>query len=280
MIELEWSKTKSILIIGLILTNVILSLYLFSSDSLFSKGDISEDQSLKEVISILEKNNIYINMDSVNYYQIIQDLELEYEIYELDKIGKSIIDGDFEVDENAAYSDNERVEIYSNTEIVYENENNSTENSDADSKNAEIVADKFISKIGFSNDDKYIFSTSINDNTTTITYKQSYNGFFLEDTYMNVVVKGDTVVEFNRKWFKIKNVYDNNRRVIAPSKALFLFMDQFENSNSKIIITDISFGYKLDTGVINSNVASGDAFPYWRIRTESDKIYFIEAIEK
>lgn len=97
---------------------------------------------------------------------------------------------------------------------------------------------------------------------------------------MNVTISGDSVVTFNRKWFNVKNVYDNNRRVIAPSKALFLFMEKFEKSDEKIIITDISFGYKLDTGVINSNVASGDAFPYWRIRTESDKIYFIEAVEE
>jgi regulatory protein YycI of two-component signal transduction system YycFG len=276
----EWSKTKSILIIGLILTNSILALYLFSSDSLFSKGDISEDQSLKEVISILEKNNIYINMDSVNYYRIIQDLELEYENYDLEKLGRKVITEDYTSDGNKIYTRSKSIEIVSDTELLYRNNFETLDEKRLDLKDAESLASRFVSMIGFGSDDKYVFSTSIEDDTISIVYKQNYNGFFLEDTYMTVTIKGNNISEFRRKWFKINNVYDNNRRVIAPSKALFLFMEKFEDMDEKIVITDISFGYKLDTGVINSNVASGDAFPYWRIRTESDKIYFIEAVEK
>ncbi|MGB3368741.1 MAG: hypothetical protein WBA54_14695 [Acidaminobacteraceae bacterium] len=277
---MEWSKTKSILIIGLILTNIILSLYLFSSDSLFSKGDISEDQSLKEVITILEKNNIYINMDSVNYYRIIQDLELEYEGYDIEALSKKFLNGDLIVEENKISTLDKYIEIISNIELLYINSDKLDTNELVDLKEAYSIADRFISAVGFGSDDKYIFNTIKEDASITVVYKQNYNNFFLEDTYMKVTISGDNVVEFNRKWFNIDNVYDNNRRVIAPSKALFLFMERFEKSDEKIIITDISFGYKLDTGVINSNVASGDAFPYWRIRTESDKIYFIEALEK
>lgn len=277
---MEWSKTKSILIIGLILTNIILSLYLFSSDSLFSKGDISEDQSLKEVITILEKNNIYINMNSVNYYRFIQDLELEYEHYDIEALKDNFLDGEFMVEENKISSEGRYIEIISDIELSYVVNDEMENDIVVDIEDAKSIADRFISLVGFRSDDKKIFSTTIEDDRIKIVYKQDYNNFYLEESYMDVVVKGNRVIEFRRKWFDVKNVYDNNRRVIAPSKALFLFMEKFEKSDEKIIITDISFGYKLDTGVINSNVASGDAFPYWRIRTESDKIYFIEAVEE
>lgn len=277
---MDWSKTKSILIIGLILTNIILSLYLFSSDNLFSKGDISEDQSLKEVITILEKNNIYINMKSVNYYRIIQDLELEYEHYDVEALSEKFLTGDIIIDENKISSSNKYIEVISDIEFIYGDSSEISKNILVDEKEASQIANRFITSIGFGLDDKYLYNSITEGNQITLIYKQNYNNFFLEDTYMNVTISGDSVVAFNRKWFNVKNVYENNRRVIAPSKALFLFMEKFEKSDEKIIIIDISFGYKLDTGVINSSVASGDAFPYWRIRTESDKIYFIEAVEE
>lgn len=277
---MEWSKTKSILIIGLILTNIILSLYLFSSDSLFSKGDISEDQSLKEVITILEKNNIYINMDSVNYYRIIQDLELEYENYDIEKVSSKFLSGELTVENNKILAENKSLEVLSDIELSYVKADDNKSDQIIDIEMAHSIANRFISAAGFASDDRYIFNTIIENGLITVVFKQNYNNFYLEDTYMNVTLSGEDVIAFKRKWFKVKNVYDNNRRVIAPSKALFLFMEKFEKSDEKIIITDISFGYKLDTGVINSNVASGDAFPYWRIRTESDKIYFIEAVEE
>lgn len=277
---MEWSKTKSILIIGLILTNIILALYLFSSDSLFSKGDVSEDQSLKEVIAILEKNNIFINMDFVNYYRIIQDLELEYEGYDIDEISKKALDFDIVFDQNRAYSQDKSIDIISDIEFSYLDNEIIEGEEIVDISLAYDIAEAFISKLGFNTENKYISSSSVDENGVTITYKQNYNNFFLEDTFMTLTIRGDRVVSFNRKWFEVKNVYDNNRRVIAPSKALFIFMDKTSDLDEKIVVEDISFGYKLDTGVINSNVASGDAFPYWRIITESDKIYFIEAVEK
>ncbi len=277
---MEWSKTKSILIIGLILTNIILALYLFSSDSLFSKGDVSEDQSLKEVIAILEKNNIFINMDSVNYYRVIQDLELEYEGYDIDLLSSKALDYDIIFDQNKAYSLDKSIEIISDIEFAYLDHEIIEGEEVIDISLAYDIAEGFISKLGFNTESKYISNTSVDENGVSITYKQNYNNFFLEDTFMTLTIRGDRVVSFNRKWFDIKNVYDNNRRVIAPSKALFIFMDKTSDLDEKIVVEDISFGYKLDTGVINSNVASGDAFPYWRIITESDKIYFIEAVEK
>lgn len=276
---MEWSRTKSILIIGLLLTNIILGLYLFSSDSLFSKDDVTEDQSLKEVISILEKNNVFISMDSVTYYRIIQDLELEYISYDIGQASEKFLSKDYVINDNMSVSGDEYVKVESDIELVYSLDSESVDRKEIDIEEAKIIADKFIFVKGFGSDDKYFWNVSMEDGNYIITYKQKYNDFYLDDSYMTVTIKGSDVIEFKRKWFNVKNVFENNRRIIPPSKALFKFMDTYSDGLEKIVVTDISFGYKLDTGIMSTNVESGDAFPYWRIRTDSDRIYFIEAVE-
>lgn len=279
MILLEWSRTKSILIIGLVLTNIILGLYLFSSDNLFSKDDVTEDQSLKEVISILEKNNVFISMDSVTYYRIIHDIELEYVSYDVGQASEKFLTKDYTISDNISVSGSESVKVVSDIELVYSLDPDTVERKDIDIEESKIIADKFIFMKGFGSDDKYFWKAQMEDGNYIITYKQKYNDFYLDESYMTVTIKGSEVIEFKRKWFNVKTVFENNRKIIPPSKALFKFMDTYSDGIEKIVVTDISFGYKLDTGIMSTNVESGDAFPYWRIRTDSDKIYFIEAVE-
>lgn len=218
-------------------------------------------------------------MDSVTYYRVIHDLELEYIAYDINQASEKFFTNVYSVDDTISTSGNESVEIVSDIELVYKLEPSLNNSKVIDVEEAKEIAEKFISTKGFGSDDKYFWNVDMEDGNYIITYKQKYNDFYLDETYMTITIKGSEVIDFKRKWFNIKNIFENNRQIIPPSKALFKFMDIYSDGIEKIVVTDISFGYKLDTGIMSTNVESGDAFPYWRIRTDSDRIYFIEAVE-
>ncbi|BEP30397.1 two-component system regulatory protein YycI [Helicovermis profundi] len=281
---MEWSKIKTILIVGLIITNIFLGVYVYSSDNLFNVHKLKEDQSIKEVIKLLEKKNIFVKMDNLTYFTKINDIELAYQEYDLEKSANVFLNKNFRKI-NESYVDSKNSLSVKELELEFKNINF---DSNLKSKNmlsitmdeAIKLASKFIALKGFEKDDYYINVKKTINNRILLIFRQKYKNFYLDDSYMKFYIDDSGIEEFTRKWFDVKKVSKLSKEVIPPSKALFNLMKNYDRSDKKINIVNIELGYKLETSTLNTIVTSGDAFPYWRITFKDGRIEYTRAVEK
>lgn len=280
---MDWVKTKNILIIGLLITNLILAYQIYRSDSLFNQNSVEEDDSVKEIVGILEKKNIRINLDKVNYYTKLMDIEVAYERNKPDEVASKLLNR-YNVNANGAFENANYTLAFPHKamEIDMKYKNVPKTLSTIPMEEAKLVSDNFLRSLGFYSTDVLIANTqeSKSNGSYEFQYKQRYKDLFLEDSSMTVTIHDGKVIAFTRKWLEVTRTSDMERIIIPPSKALLNFSAGFENPlKTTMIITSIELGYRLSGVQFKGDISSGDALPYWRISTSSGQTYFIEAIE-
>ena len=274
---MEWSKIKSVLIVGLIITNIFLALYLYKNDNMFNLKKLREDQSVSEVMKILSKKNIILKMDKITYYNKINDIELYYKIYNYDEEIVNYLKGTY-YKEGAYYRDDKYRLILNNVELIYKKNDIIKDNDDLTitMKTAKILTENFLKSKKLNKSEYYLFSEKIINNKIQIIYKQKYKDFYLDDSYMEFTVIDSGIEEFKMKWFDEVKIKNTIRNVIPPSKALFELI-KVEKSSEKLEIISVELGYKLDSDSLGSVVSSGDAFAYWRILYSDGSIRYMRA---
>lgn len=276
---MDWSKTKNILILGLLITNLVLAFYIYKSEALFNRSQTAEKISIQDVISILEKKNVYINMENVNYFAKLNDVEVTYDQHLPDDVATKIL-GTYEKKGDTYFGGKYRIDFsHDNIEMNMRYAGVELPGKAPTVEDGQVIAENFIKLLGYTDKDMVLAGHSTDGHTLTLVYRKTYKELFLEDSFMKVMISNRNVVAFNRKWLDVTNVYDSTRRVIPPSKALFMFFDQIGYSDKPMVITGIDLGYRLGGEQFTAEIRSGDALPYWRITTKSGQVFYIEAVE-
>jgi regulatory protein YycI of two-component signal transduction system YycFG len=280
---MDWSRIKSILIITFILINLILGYIIYGTTKTFEKEVLVEQDIFDQVVGLLEEKGIAVGFEMESYKEKVPSMTVSYESYSLDESAKLFLGREYDVIDGVAILEDQAVKVKNDTELKYfqtsplDDENNCTEES------AREVAEAFLKSYGYE-----VPATPWRINQQgeflVVTYKQFYESYYLDETYMTLEIYDDQVVRFSRKWFQSVLEQEVERSVLPPSEALFRVIERVYNETTSyeapLVIEKMELGYRLDDSILFSYVKSGDVFPYWRITFSDGRIIYIEAVKR
>lgn len=280
---MDWTKSKSILMIALLLTNLILVFSLLDSYQVFDNKVDHEDKAWEQVLQVGKQKQISFNQPTILYSDTLEGVRLEYQMYDPEQIAQNLL-GSYTVVLGRYRSDTgDEMTLENGNKLLYAKNvpKDQSSSQPLDGSVAKIKAEQFLNDIKFSSADMAFWDVQKKGSLTTVIFRQYYNKLFLDDAYMAVTFQGIQVVKFERKWFNPPENLSYTRKIIRPSKALFMALDTIVEAGEKtpLEIKALELGYRLDSNSLVSSVKAGEASPYWRVLTESGKVYYIEAQE-
>ncbi|MEL7654860.1 MAG: two-component system regulatory protein YycI [Bacillota bacterium] len=244
---MDWTKAKTILIVALIATNLVLIATYFIQNNDFK----SNDQEMQDVtIELLERKNIFVETEIPKEHPRMPKLTVQF-----DKMNEDIIH-----------------EKLANQKSV-------SENKLTDNKLKEMTA-AFIEKCNLMTDNVTFDSIERGQTEIRVTYKNYIDGTAIEESYIICKVTDGKITELKRYWLNPVEVSKNEKEVIPAAAALIQFMSE-NKTEDKIYVQNISLVYWLDSGSFDAESPVTDtAFPAWKITYNRGKIKYIPAWEQ
>lgn len=282
---MDWPRIKTILIVVLLVTNILLGIMIVNEQRTFQK---EQAEKIDNIRALYEKKGIVVSPKTLKFPKQVESLNVEYDTYGESEI-KSLLGDHYEYDGYEYTAQGQTVLLTGTTLEYFKNaykpkfdlfdmDINLPFN---DLQNASILktaCDEFLSRLNL--DKNYALEHYVTQGQVTyICVKQVHKDYFLDDSSMIFTFKGDELVGFKRKWL---NIIDNNTQskydIISVDKALYELMSNFEKGD---VITDIAIGYKLnDSSLLVSDLVSGEALPYYKITLETGVTYYVQAVSE
>lgn len=280
---MDWFKAKSILIVALIITNVLLGLVLYQSernvDPTLKKGFI------EDTVRLLGDKGIKLDTEIPRKIPQISWLTVEYENVEPNTVNKDFFNDRGTINESAEEIvdislEDESITITNNKWLKYQSKSDKTVYDIKDEKDAEKIALDFLHDKNYSTSDMKLSYVRNVDDGYKIEFTKLYNDNFLENSFTNIYVSDKGVVEMERQWL---NVVDEGEKPLsissAPKSILGLLSMEYAYGRT---IKDISICYYFEPEkndyIDNPGEAKqGRATPAWRIQFDDGIKTFIDS---
>ncbi|MCK8060894.1 MULTISPECIES: hypothetical protein [unclassified Fusibacter] len=285
---MEWSKTKNILIIALIVTNLIIGYFIWNKS--MDKDIVDENSRVADLISILSTQQIDVSSVRLPTIETMPVINAAFIGYDLDVLAPIMLKDPYEKLENSEgqveYIDGDyRLSLenqYTMRLIAIEDENLDTPIVYPTIDTAKQIAEAFISGNLHLNDDYEFVRSELTGTGIELIYSQTFSNYFIEGSYMKIIINGDHVKSLERKWLSISYEEDESTSLIPFSVALFRLLGEVYNEESeidRIVIDSITIGYSLKGSIFNTDILSGEASPYYKFHSTSGEVYLIEALD-
>lgn len=282
---MDWPRIKTILIIVLLVTNILLGVMIVNEQSTFQR---EQSEKIDNIRALYEQKGITISPMSLKFPDKIESLNVEYDTYGESELS-TILGEDYEYD-GTQYLNRDETVLLTGTTLeyfvnVYKPKNDLFDmkiktpfallSSEEDIKS---ICDRFLKSLNV--EQNYVFEHFKTEGQLTyVCVKQIYKDYFLDDSSMIFVLKGKEIVGFKRKWL---NILDNNTQskydIISIDRALYKLMMNFKKED---VISEIAIGYKLnDSSLLVSDLISGEALPYYKIKLETGENYYVQAVSE
>lgn len=269
---MDWSKTKTILIITLIIVNIFL-LYFYIEKPVKDHNTINE-----ELITLLENKGISFDNKDYTFPQNLSKLYVDYKEYDeatvLNLLGRNYMKN------NDLYINKDYyVEISEDNVLTYARrgillgDNQMTESEGAD------YGEEFLTSVNLYDDTVVLDSVERIDDYIVVTYKKVVEERFVESSYMTLKLFNDEVISLERKWLSHEASDSESNDIIPLEMAVYKFETKM-NQSDDLVIEDILLGYVLENDVFVQNIQSGEAFPYYKFRLSDGSEVYIEAIDR
>lgn len=296
---MDWSKAKSLLIIGFIVTNIFL-IYNIQSE-IFKRNEIQivNNKYLNNVKQYLNDNGIKLNTHIPEEVIALPILVVKYKNFDSEKMAEGLLGKGYnketeildinDLKREIFKKDNKELIIDGNKRLIYKNMNKE--------KNSYVLNETTIRKM--SNDflKEYIL---IEDNIVLdqiyygiqehlddepvykLVYNQTYKNKFLGESYIHVYINHRGVISVETMLLEYEKTQQQRKKIIPATEALMRAMNTILRENEKpVLIKEIKAGYYFSPAYyIESDwkeIDSGTAFPSWKITIQNGKTYFIEA---
>lgn len=278
---MNWSRTKTILILALLLTNSILLFVLYGDQLGADDVEKLKQEQLKEVVTLLESEEIYVTSEIPEQDYILSDMKLTYEMYDDEKLVKTLLGSNYSLIDERYLSKEAEVRVHGSQELIYRKLNAMGGFVETDLDLARRLADAFLNEKKLVDDSvEHWGSTQLDNGTAIIEYRQVEDGYFVENAYMTLAVAGEEITEFRRKWFAGIEKLDTSKLIESPAKALFRLLPEIDSSSTierPVKIESMDLGYRLVSNILTINFQEGEPSPYWRFRTSTGEVIYIEA---
>ncbi|WP_027399638.1 two-component system regulatory protein YycI [Anaerovorax odorimutans] len=239
---MDLTRAKSILIIALILTNLLLIFSYFNKENNFESFDNAA------LIEHLKSKNIILQTEIPEKQNRLPVLSVKY-----DHLNQENLD-------NAIKNQTQSKKINLTEEEYIK------------------MADNFLQECGI-NEKNITFDEVIQDNeVTTVKYKNVFEGYLIEDSYVNCIIQDGKVIKLDRYWLKPIEFGNSKKEIMPASDALMKFMSENEEEEEEIYIKKIELVYWVDRSVFDTESSVLDtASPTWKITYNDGKIKHIQA---
>ena len=247
---MDWTKAKSILIMALIVTNIVLIFTYVFKDDIF----VSNDKTvLSDTVGLLERKNIFIETKIPQKHSRMPVLTVEYDTINQNLLEEQLLDQ--KPLPRGEWTDKKIVQM--------------------------VTA--LIDKCGLLTENVKFESIENKNDEAIVTYKNYINEIAIEDSYIICTIKDGKVENIQRYWLnpvqsgKTKKA---KKEIISAAAALIKFMSK-NNQDEKIFVEDISLVYWLDSSSFNTESPVSDtALPAWKITYNHGKTMHIMAYEQ
>lgn len=276
---MDWSKTKTRLIIVLLILNISLGALFFlnrSNRSLYSPSR----ETLDELTRRLNEYGIIFDAEIPKSPRSIKPLIVKYEEQSPEEINFRFFNGMGEIERGADISKitngKEEVTIINNRRLLYEN---SHESSGEENVDDEAVARKFISDKGFDSEDLFLVKIVDQGDFKTFEFTRKYEKKLVETSYTRVNVSKGIVVTMDRLWIEVIEEDMRNIEIEPAYKALFTLLDREEYIGETINSVELCYYFNPEEqGILEDNTRAerGRAIPGWRIGFKSGSALIVD----
>lgn len=244
---MDWTKAKSILIVALLVTNLVLIATYLSQNNRFW----DDEREMRDVtVKLLEEKNIFVETDIPEGHRRMPKLTVSYDKADEETVQK---------------------------QLAAQKSLPIRERSD---ENLIAVTKAFIEACDLMTDTVTFDRIEHKENETLVTYRNYINGIAIEDSSIVCTIRNGKITDFRRNWLKPVEINDIEKEVIPARAALIKFMSE-NTEEEKIYVEDISLVYWLDSSVFDAESPITDtAFPAWKITYNRGKIQHILAWEQ
>lgn len=244
---MDWTKAKSILIVALIVTNLVLIATYFLQNNRF---DSNEEEMRNVTIKLLESKNIFVKTDIPKEHSRMPKLTVRY-----DKRNDDVILAQLATQVSLAKDEQTDENLIAKTTELIENCNLMTENVTFD-------------RIKRTTKDIKVY------------YKNYINGIAIEESHIICTVTNGKITDLERFWLNPVESSNIEKEIIPAAAALIEFMSENQREE-KIYVQDISLVYWLDSSAFDAESPVTDtAFPAWKITYNRGKIKYVPAWEQ
>ncbi|HML35835.1 MAG TPA: two-component system regulatory protein YycI [Bacillota bacterium] len=229
---MDWTKAKTILIVALIITNLVLiGTYVYQN----TRFNTDEKEMQDVTVKLLAEKNIFIETDIPKERPKMSKLTVKY-----DKMNEDVIKE--QLDRQEALTEAEQTD-----------------------ENLISVTKSFIEECGLMTENVTFDRIDRTDDEILVTYKNYIGKTAIEDSYIIFTIKDGKIADFKRYWLNPVDDNDIEKEVIPAVAALVKFMSE-NTEGEKIHVTDISLVYYLDSNAFDAESPVTDtAFPAWKI---------------
>jgi len=269
---MDWSRARTIMIFMLVVLNIVLfvNICFYRSEQGISK------ETIKNAEDILNKRGIVLKCDIPLYNGKVPALVLESGGIDdsklLDKLALQ-----FNISQDKLRG---CMEVQSGSKtLYYDGKSTITYSDDSPSGRIDVSARndvekyvrKYFSNLGF-NMSSYILDefAEMEDNNIKITFIEKYKGFPIFSNYLEVIVSGQGITEFEYRNNKLKDQKGNSSQIMPAYQIL---LKNFTDGND-IVITNIDIGYESsDSG---NEMKETTEWPKWRVKIDGweEPLYF------
>jgi hypothetical protein len=269
---MDWSKTKNILIVALVMTNLILGYYVWHERLPFDKQDYN--MRIEDLQNILMDHHIDVsslNPDIVSEMPVVFVAFKQQLLYE---IAPTLL-GESTQDPQGRYVSQDYLlglkDPYT-LELVRK---------EGAKGFAVDTAEEWIREHFAYTEDFVLTDTRETDKGILYQYTQQVNDFFLEGSYMKLLVQDNRIVTFERKWYDVTLQGDQTIQVAPYAVVLYRLMDvifEVEPSFKDVLIEKVALGYKLESTLFDMALEAGEASPYFKFYSRSGRTYLVQAL--
>lgn len=268
---MDWSKAKSILIVAFLITNMLLGVFVVSSDKM-EDPTISEE-FLEEVVKLLGEKEIKLNTNIPTITPSLPPIIVEYESLSSSQMNEYFFKGKGDV----ILKDQGVTEIVYGDEIIniknskiFDYESNSTEvkYEDLDREKVEDIALEFVGDKKFQRENMRLTSISKREDVYIVRFSKFHNNKYVERAYLNIYIDETGVRSVKRLWLDIKGDGEKEIYINTAPKAILSLLTRPDVKGR--VIEDISLCYYFDPEEHSyleapTNAKRGKTIPAWRV---------------
>lgn len=241
---MDWTKAKSILIVALMVTNIIL----ISVYGIKAMEVVDTEQELQtNTLTLLEEKGVFVEGTLPTKHSSMPVLHVEY-----DRLDSEVLE----------------TQLWSQIPI---------DENDRSRESMLALSDGFLEKCGILTQTVEMKTIKQTGRTTTVTYRNLYEGIAVEDSFIICTIEGGQVVKLERVWLNPIEFGKTKRETMSASAALLDMLSK-KNEISTITVKEMEMVYWLDpTNYGSENTVSDTAFPAWKITYNDGQVMHIPA---
>ncbi|MFV0517087.1 MAG: two-component system regulatory protein YycI [Aminipila sp.] len=239
---MDWSKTKNILIIALIATNIFLMFTYFTKNQ-----EVKQNGTQDIILSVLENKNIFVDNKIPQKYEKMPAINIEYSKVKRDLVEKNIRTSNYDVSEKPIDEEYKK------------------------------VADSFLRDSKISTDNLKFKTVMLEDNVAMVRYQSNYKGVAIADRYLDVHFIDGKITDVTKEVIIPTPQSKRKLNIISPEEALLVFMSEKSGAETVHVENIEPVFWVNDTSFDGEALLSDTAFPAWQITYNGGKITYIDA---